>query len=76
MVGISAIGCGPHGRQRAGIRRPFGTFTGVLLAQLAIGVLGVLTITSEYSTGMIRSTFIAAPQRRAVIVAKAGVVGW
>ena len=35
----------------------------------------MLTITSEYSTGMIRSTFIAAPQRRAVIAAKAGVVG-
>ena len=77
MVGIGAIVAAVHTGTRSG--RGFdalsGTFTGVLLAQLAIGVLGVLTVTSEYSTGMIRSTFIAAPQRRAVIVAKAGVVG-
>ena len=42
---------------------------GVNLAQLAIGVLGVLVITGEYSTGMIRSTL----QRRAE--AAAGAVG-
>jgi ABC-type transport system involved in multi-copper enzyme maturation permease subunit len=42
---------------------------------LAIGVLGVLLVTSEYSTGMIRSTFVAAPQRREVIAAKAAVFG-
>ena len=78
MVGIGAIVAAVHTGTRSG--RGFdalsGTFTGVLLAQLAIGVLGVLTVTSEYSTGMIRSTFIAAPQRRAVIMAKAGVVGF
>jgi hypothetical protein len=76
MVGISAIVAAVHtGTSGRGFDALSGTFTGVLLAQLAIGVLGVLTVTSEYSTGMIRSTFIAAPQRRAVIVAKAGVVG-
>ena len=32
---------------------------GVQLAQLAIGVLGVLVITAEYSTGMIRASFTA-----------------
>ncbi len=48
---------------------------GVSLAQLAIGVLGVLIITGEYSTGMIRSTFIAVPQRLPVLWAKAGVFG-
>jgi ABC-2 type transport system permease protein len=32
-------------------------------------------ITTEYSTGMIRSTFAAAPQRHLVIIAKAGVFG-
>ena len=78
MVGIGAIVAAVQTGTRSG--RGFdalsGTFTGVLLAQLAIGVLGVLTVTSEYSTGMIRSTFIAAPQRRAVIMAKAGVVGF
>ena len=76
MVGISAIVAAVHtGTSGRGFDALSGAFTGVLLAQLAIGVLGVLTITSEYSTGMIRSTFIAAPQRRAVIAAKAGVVG-
>ena len=77
MVGISAIVAAVHtGTSGRGFDALSGTFTGVLLAQLAIGVLGVLTVTSEYSTGMIRSTFIAAPQRRAVIMAKAGVVGF
>lgn len=42
---------------------------------LAVGVLGVLTFTSEFSTGQIRSTFIAVPRRRAVLAAKAAVVG-
>jgi hypothetical protein len=44
---------------------------GVFLAQLAIGVLGVLVISSEYSTGMIRTTFAAVPRRRLVLFAKA-----
>src|SRR5689334_7191735 len=43
------------------------------LAQLAIGVLGVLVISGEYSTGMIRSSFMAAPKRLPVLWAKMGV---
>jgi len=43
---------------------------GVYLAQIAIGVLGVLVISSEYSTGMIRTTFTAIPQRVRVLTAK------
>jgi hypothetical protein len=43
------------------------------IAQLAIGVLGVLLITGEYSTGQIRSTFAAVPRRLPVLWAKAGV---
>ena len=46
---------------------------GVNVAQLAIAVLGVLVITGEYSTGMIRSTFIAVPKRLPVLWAKLGV---
>lgn len=42
---------------------------------LAVGILGVLVFTSEYTTGQIRTTFAAVPQRRAVLVAKAGVIG-
>src|ERR1700693_1240640 len=48
---------------------------GVQLAQLAIGVLGVLTITAEYSTGMIRSSFTAVPKRLPVLWAKGVVSG-
>ena len=44
---------------------------GVFLAQLAIGVLGVLVITGEYSTGMIRSSLAAVPHRQPVLFAKA-----
>jgi ABC-2 type transport system permease protein len=44
---------------------------GVFLAQLAIGVLGVLVITGEYSTGMIRSSIAAVPNREPVLIAKA-----
>jgi ABC-2 type transport system permease protein len=48
---------------------------GVSIAQLAIGVLGVLIISGEYSTGMIRSTFAAVPKRLPVLWGKAGVFG-
>jgi len=44
---------------------------GIYLAQLAIGVLGVLVITGEYSTGMIRATLSAVPRRLPVLWAKA-----
>ena len=43
---------------------------GYHLAQLAIGVLGVLIITGEYTTGMIRSSLMAVPRRLHVLWAK------
>jgi ABC-2 type transport system permease protein len=46
---------------------------GVFLAQLAIGVLGVLLISGEHSTGMIRATLSAVPKRLPVLWAKVGV---
>lgn len=45
--------------------------TGTSLAQLAIGVLGVLMAAGEYSTGMIRSTLTAVPRRLPVLWSKA-----
>jgi ABC-2 type transport system permease protein len=47
------------------------TLAGYNLAQLAIGVLGVLLVTGEYATGMIRATFGAVPRRLPVLWAKA-----
>ena len=48
---------------------------GVNFGVLAIGVLGVLLITGEYSTGMIRSTMSAVPRRLPVLWGKAAVFG-
>ena len=48
---------------------------GYNLAQLALGVLGVLLVTGEYTSGTIRSTFAAAPRRWPVVAAKAAVLG-
>jgi ABC-2 type transport system permease protein len=49
------------------------SLNGLFLAQVSVGTLGVLVISSEYGTGMIRATFGAVPQRRAVLAAKAFV---
>lgn len=43
---------------------------GVMLAQLVMGVLGAVLMTSELSTGEIRATFTAVPKRRPVLWAK------
>ncbi len=40
------------------------------LAQLAFAVLGVMTVTSEYSTGMIRTSLSAVPRRLRMMLAK------
>jgi ABC-2 type transport system permease protein len=50
-------------------------FISLEYAVLAVGVLGVLGFSSEYSTGLIRTTFAAVPRRRAVLAAKAAAVG-
>lgn len=51
------------------------SLSGSILAELAIGVLGVLIISGEYSTGMIRSTLTAVPRRLPVLWAKLFVFG-
>lgn len=43
---------------------------GLHISQVAVGVLGVLIVSSEYSTGLIRATLSAMPRRRLVLVAK------
>ncbi|TDQ00657.1 ABC transporter permease [Labedaea rhizosphaerae] len=43
---------------------------GYNMAQLAIGTLGVLLVTGEYSTGLIRATMAAVPARLPVLWAK------
>jgi ABC-2 type transport system permease protein len=80
-IGIAALACAVvshhYPQMSAQDRADFNpldvTFAGVQLAQLAIGVLGVLVITAEYSTGMIRASMTAVPRRLPVLWAKAGV---
>ena len=48
---------------------------GIAPGLLLIGVLGVLTMTSEYSSGMIHATLAAVPGRSLLLGAKAAVFG-
>lgn len=67
-------------RKNVDAGRHLGTSTGTLsmygayFAPLTIGVLGVLMITGEYSTGMIRATLSAVPHRLPVLWAKLAVL--
>ena len=47
---------------------------GMMIAQITAVVLGALVVTTEYGTGMIRTTFAAVPARGRVLAAKAVVV--
>ncbi|MER5552291.1 ABC transporter permease subunit [Streptomyces sp. NPDC002793] len=48
-------------------------FFGVLLGSICVMTLGVLTIASEYGTGMIRTTLTACPSRARILIAKSVV---
>jgi ABC-2 type transport system permease protein len=45
----------------------------IFVAQLVVAVLGVMVISAEYTTGMIRSTLQAQPRRLTVLAAKVAV---
>jgi ABC-type transport system involved in multi-copper enzyme maturation permease subunit len=83
MIGLSALICAifvnKYPGMSAGDRARFDptsvSLVGVNFAALAIGVLGVLVITGEYSTGAIRTTLASVPQRGTVLAAKAIVFG-
>jgi ABC-2 type transport system permease protein len=50
-------------------------YPGMAIAQLAVGVAGVLVMTGEHASGSIRSTLAAIPSRRLLLTAKAVVFG-
>ena len=50
------------------------SLSGMLLAQLIVGVLGVLFVSSEYASGMIRATLAAVRSRTSILRAKALVL--
>ncbi|HEX5300203.1 MAG TPA: hypothetical protein VFW50_24725 [Streptosporangiaceae bacterium] len=49
----------------------FTVLQGIELAQLFVGALGVITVTGEYTSGLIRGTFVATPQRAQVLAMRA-----
>jgi ABC-type transport system involved in multi-copper enzyme maturation permease subunit len=51
------------------------SLAGLFFAQLALGVFAIVTMTAEYSSGTIRTTFAAVPQRGLVLAAKAVATG-
>jgi ABC-2 type transport system permease protein len=77
-VGLSAVICAVFVAQFSKLKPedlaafdPAATsLTGGILAQFAIAVLGVMVMTGEYATGIIRTTFAAVPQRLNVLGAK------
>jgi len=75
-VGFGALaswGVATHGHPGPGFDPTQRSLGGLYISQLIIGVLGVLVITAEYSTGMIRTTLMTMPRRGTVIAAKAVV---
>jgi ABC-type transport system involved in multi-copper enzyme maturation permease subunit len=60
---------------RATFDPTFQSLRGVELAQLVTGALGVLTVTGEYTSGLVRTTFTATPQRARVLAAKWLILG-
>jgi ABC-2 type transport system permease protein len=68
-------GRGSVGRDASVIADPVGAILGLSLAlgQLTICVLGVMVITTEYSTGVIRASLLAVPRRLPMLAAKAVV---
>lgn len=82
MIGIGAIASAVTANQyhtfnatdRAAFSAVGVSLAGINLAQIAIGVLGVLLISGEYSTGMIRSSLTAVPRRLPMLWAKLGVM--
>ncbi|MGH3292753.1 MAG: ABC transporter permease subunit [Trebonia sp.] len=49
-------------------------FAGLAIGQLALGTLGVLALSTEFTSGSIRATFAAVPRRGWVLAAKAAVI--
>jgi ABC-2 type transport system permease protein len=71
FAGVSASHT--SGAARATFNPVTTSLDGIIFAQLAVGVLGVLVISGEYSTGMIRSSLTAVPRRLPVLWAKLAV---
>jgi ABC-type transport system involved in multi-copper enzyme maturation permease subunit len=77
LVGAVLLGLGYHdgwatmtSSEKASFDPVFSTLQSILLVQLFVGALGVMTVTGEYTSGLIRGTFLATPQRAQVLAMK------
>jgi ABC-2 type transport system permease protein len=80
-IGILAAVVTAHNWRSGGIVDRVGfdptarALAGLFLGEMSIGVLGVLAVSAEYSSGTIRATLAAAPNRPLVLACKAAVFG-
>ncbi len=72
---ITPSGGGPRRGQGFGTDPTGISLAGVQLAQLIVAIVGVLLVSSEYSTGSIRGTLSAVPRRWPVLLSKVAVLG-
>jgi len=74
-VGAAAVGATscPAGMQ-CPVDTPKLSLTGIQFGQAMVAILAVLTISNEYSSGLIRVTLAAVPQRHSVLAAKAIII--
>jgi ABC-2 type transport system permease protein len=78
VVGAWLLGAGNRGSyqaaspaRQAAFDPVFTVLQGIELAQLFVVALGVITVTGEYTSGLIRGTFVATPQRAQVLAMRA-----
>jgi ABC-2 type transport system permease protein len=80
MIGLAVLGLGFQNAtgltpaERAAFDPTQASFQGFLIGAPAVGILGVLAITGEFSSGLIRTTLAAVPRRPMAFAAKVMVV--
>lgn len=74
LMVVLTVGLAGAAGQHAKAARLGDAFLGVDVFSLLLGVFGILMITGEYGSGLIRATFAAVPRRVPVLAAKALVL--
>jgi ABC-2 type transport system permease protein len=74
VVVVLTVGVAGATGHHARVARIGDAFLGVDVFSLLLGVFGILMITGEYGSGLIRATFAAVPRRVPVLAAKAVVL--
>ena len=74
-LGITALATGRAGEQYTAAEQALWdptqrSLTSYMVAQLVIGVLGILVVTSEYATGLLRTSLAVTPRRHRLLAAK------